>query len=51
MGQDNPLLLAGMIIAIGWAAKCWRDDYRAAHAAKNLGVFVIKYARGFVDSW
>lgn len=23
----------------------------AAHAAKNLGVFVIKYAQGFVDGW
>jgi membrane protease YdiL (CAAX protease family) len=30
MGQDNPLLLAGMIIAAGVAAKWWRDDYRAA---------------------
>lgn len=23
----------------------------AAHAAKNLGVFAIKYAQGFVDGW
>ena len=23
----------------------------AAHAAKNLGVFVIKYAQGFVSGW
>lgn len=32
MGSDNPLLLAGMIIAIGVAAKWWRDDCRLARA-------------------
>jgi uncharacterized protein len=30
MGQDNPWLLAGMIIAGGVVAKWWRDDFRAA---------------------
>lgn len=30
MGSDNPLLLAGLIIAIGVTAKWWRDDYQAA---------------------
>ena len=30
MGQDNPLLLAGMIVAAGITLKWWGDDYRAA---------------------
>lgn len=30
MGQDQPWLLAGLIIAGGMAAKWWRDDYQAA---------------------
>jgi uncharacterized protein len=30
MGKDNPLLLVGMIAAIGMMAKWWLDDCRAA---------------------
>lgn len=30
MGQDNPWLLAGMILAGGVVAKWWWDDFRAA---------------------
>ena len=29
MGQDNPLLLAGMMVAAGITAKWWWEDYRA----------------------
>ncbi len=31
MGQDNPLLLVGLMAAIGLTAKMWLDDCRAAY--------------------
>jgi membrane protease YdiL (CAAX protease family) len=34
MGQDNPWLLAGMILAAGVMAKWWVDDYRAARSGQ-----------------
>lgn len=34
MGQDNPLLLAGMLVAVGYFGKLWLDDYRAARDGK-----------------
>ena len=34
MTQDQPLLLAGMIIAAGFTAKWWRDDYRAGRQGR-----------------
>lgn len=30
MGQDSPLLLVGLLVATGYVAKLWLDDYRAA---------------------
>jgi hypothetical protein len=30
MGQDNPWLLVGLLVAGGVVAKWWRDDYLAA---------------------
>lgn len=30
MGQDSPLLLLGLLVATGYVAKLWLDDYRAA---------------------
>lgn len=30
MAQENPWLLAGMIVAVGVTAKWWRDDYQSA---------------------
>ncbi len=40
MGQDNPWLLAGMILAGGAVAKWWADDYRSARTGRiRPGVF------------
>ena len=34
MANDNPLLLAGMIVAVGVTAKWWIDDYRSARSGR-----------------
>jgi len=40
MGQDNPLLLAGMIAAAGYVLKLWWNDYGAARrGAPNARAF------------
>lgn len=40
MGQENPLLLAGMIAGAGYLIKLWRDDYGAAQrGAPNARAF------------
>lgn len=34
MAPDNPWLLAGMILAGGVVARCWRNDYRTVQQGK-----------------
>jgi len=34
MGQDNPLLLAGLLAATGFAARWWWQDYRSTQAGR-----------------
>lgn len=40
MGQDNPLLLAGLLVAAAVIARWWRDDFRgAARGQPNARAF------------